>query len=174
MVPAEVEPAEVEPAAEPLATLLDVRWTAALSSNWLAPFDSTALGEIYSKAASNVRSCKAPMVIFMGIPCTSWPTSVSSILPRKMRSFMLATEAMVVPSLKVFELITELPTLTGMSRMTPLMVLLINVDDAEAFDFDTPSRTTCSASCAASTSSCDWCSFCATFSNSSAETSCRS
>jgi hypothetical protein len=48
---------------------------------------------------------------------------------------MLATVAMVVPSLKVLLKITELPTLTGMSRITPLMVARIRVDEAEAFDF---------------------------------------
>ena len=56
---------------------------------------------------------------------------------------------MVVPSLKVFERMTELPTFTGISRMTPLMVERIRVDEALAFDFDTPSRTTSRASSAA-------------------------
>ena len=59
---------------------------------------------------------------------------------------MLATEAMVVPSLNVLERITELPTFTGISRMTPLMVERTSVDEAEAFDLETPSRTTCKAS----------------------------
>ena len=70
-----------------------------------------------------------------------------------MRSFMLATVAMVVPSLKVLARMTELPTLTGMSRMTPLMVERMSVLEAEALLFDTPSRTTCRASWAAASSS---------------------
>ena len=145
--------------------------TAALISNWLAPLLSVAFGEIYSKAASNFRSCNAPMVIFIGMPSTNWPTSVSSMLPRKIRSFMLATEAIVVPSLNVLERMTEFPTLTGMSRMTPLMVERTRVDEAEAFDFDTPSRTTCKASWAATTSSLAWFSVFFTLSYSSADTS---
>ena len=87
---------------------------------------------------------------------------------------MLATEAMVVPSLKVLERMTLLPTFTGMSRMTPLMVLRTSVLLAEAFDFDTPSRTTCKASWAATTSSLACCNFCFCLSYSSAEISCLS
>ena len=100
---------------------------AALISNWLAPLLSTPLGEMYSRVASNVRPCRAPMVSFTGIPSLRRPTSVSSTLPRKMRSFMLATVAMVVPSLKVFDMMTELPTLMGTSRINPSMVLRISV-----------------------------------------------
>ena len=82
------------------------------------------------------------MVIFIVMPVDRRPTSVSSMLPRKMRSFILATVAMVVPSLKVLARITELPTFTGMSSIKPVMVERMSVDEAEAFDFDTPSRTT--------------------------------
>ena len=145
--------------------------TAAFISNWLAPLLSTAFGEMYSNDASNDTSCSAPTVIFMGMPSTSFPTSVSSMLPRKMRSFMLATEAMVVPSLNVLERITELPTLTGMSSMTPLMVERMSVEEALALERDTPSRTTSSASMAAFSSSLAWFSCCRTLSYSSAETS---
>ena len=35
-----------------------------------------------------------------------------------------------------------LPTFTGMSSIKPVMVERMSVDEAEAFDFDTPSRTT--------------------------------
>ena len=111
------------------------------------------------------------MVIFMGIPCTNCPTSVSSILPRKMRSFMLATLAMVVPSLNVLLRMTELPTFTGMSSMMPLMVERTSVLEALALLFDTPSRITCRLSSAAAFSCWACCSAWRFFSNSSALTS---
>ena len=88
-----------------------------------------------------------------------------------MRSPMLATLAMVVPSLKVFERMTLLPTLTGMSRMTPLMVERMSVLLAEAFDLDTPSRTTCKASWAAESSCLAWFKASLDLSYSSADTS---
>ena len=127
--------------------------TAAFISNWLAPLLSLAFGEIYSSEALKWRFCKAPMVIFIGIPVTSCPTSVSSMLPRKMRSFMLATVAMVVPSLNVLERITVFPIFTGTSRIRPLMVERMSVDEVLALLFETPSRTTSRLSCAARTSS---------------------
>ena len=108
---------------------------------------------MYSKTASNCESCNAPIVIFIGIPSTICPTSVSSMLPRKIRSFILAIVAIVVPSLKELELMTELPTLTGMSKMTPEIVERIKVLDALALDFEKPSLTTCKASSAADFSS---------------------
>ena len=83
------------------------------------------------------------MVISIGIPVTNCPTSVSSILPRKMRSFMSATLAMVVPSLNVLLRMTELPTLTGTSNIKPVMVERISVELALALLLETPSRTTC-------------------------------
>ena len=97
---------------------------------------------------------------------------VESILPRKMRSFMFATLAMVVPSLKVLARITELPTLTGISRIIPEMVERIRVEEALALLLETPSRTTSSASRAATFSSFACCNDCFTLSNSSALTSC--
>ena len=127
--------------------------TAALISNWLAPLDSTAFGEMYSNEAVKFRFCNAPMVIFMFIPGFTCPTSVSSILPLKIRSFMLATLAMVVPSLNVLLRITELPTFTGISSIIPVMVERISVELALALLFETPSRTTCKLSSAADSSS---------------------
>ena len=127
--------------------------TAAFTSNWLAPLLSTALGDTYSRFASNERSCNAPMVIFIGIPSTNRPTSVSSIFPRKIRSFIFATVAIVVPSLKVLLSTTVLPTFTGTSRMRPVIVERMSVELALALLFDTPFFTTSRASCAATTSS---------------------
>ena len=62
------------------------------------------------------------MVSLTGIVSWSLPTSVSSTLPRKSMFDMSATVAMVVPSLKVLDWITEFPTLTGTSRIMPLIV----------------------------------------------------
>ena len=101
----------------------------------------------------NLRSCSAPTVIFIGMPSTSLPTSVSSIFPRNIRSFILATVAMVVPSLKVLLSTTVFPTFTGTSSMSPEIVERMSVELALALLFDTPSRTTSSASCAAAISS---------------------
>ena len=81
----------------------------------------------------------APMVRVIGIPSRILPTSVSSNLPLKIMSCMLAMVAMVVPSLKVLELITELPTLTGMSRIMPEMVALMVVLLYPAVLFEMPS-----------------------------------
>ena len=83
---------------------------------------------------------------------------------------MLATVAMVVPSLNVLERITELPTFTGMSRMTPVMVLRMSVELALALLRDTPSRTTSRLSSAAAFSSRACCMVCLTLSYSSADT----
>ena len=110
----------------------------------------------------------------MAIPCVSCPTSVSSMLPRKMRSLMSATVAIVVPSLNVLLRITELPTFTGTSKMRPLMVERMSVLLALALLRDTPSRTTSSASTAAFFSSCACSRACRTLSYSSALTSCLS
>ena len=55
---------------------------------------------------------------------------------------MLATVAIVVPSLKVFERITVFPTFTGTSKTRPLMVERIIVELVLAFSEATPSRTT--------------------------------
>ena len=128
-------------------------WTAALISNWLAPFSSTPFGEIYSSSASNVRFCKAPIVSFTGIPSWIRPTSVSSILPLKIRSFILATVAIVVPSLNVLLMITELPTLIGTSRINPSMVERISVLLKEALFLVIPSLIISSASFAVCNSS---------------------
>ena len=87
---------------------------------------------------------------------------------------MSATLAIVVPSLNVLLKITELPTLTGMSSISPLMVERISVLLALALLLDTPSRTTSSASMAAVFSSRAWSSAWRTLSYSSALTSCLS
>ena len=110
------------------------------------------------------------MVMTSGMPSTSEPTSVSSMLPSKIRSFMSATVATVVPSFMVLAWMTELPTLTGTLRMRPVMVERTSVLDEVAFDCDTPSRITSRASCAAARSSLAWASFCVTWSISSALT----
>ena len=62
------------------------------------------------------------------------------MFPSKIRSFMSATVAMVVPSLKVFELMTVLPTFTGMSRMRPATEDRTRVELPDLLDDDTPSR----------------------------------
>ena len=64
----------------------------------------------------------APTVMVRGMPVVSIPTSVSSTLPRKMRSDMSAITATVVPSLRVLAWITELPTCTGTSSTRPSTV----------------------------------------------------
>ena len=114
------------------------------------------------------------MVMTTGSPSESEPTSVSSTLPSKIRSFMFATVATVVPSFIVLAWITEFPTLTGMSRMRPVMVERTRVDEEVAFERDTPSRMTSRASWAADLSSLAWFRAWRTFSNSSALTSCLS
>ena len=96
---------------------------------------------MYSSTALNERFCKAPIVSFTGMPSCTRPTSVSSRLPRKMRSFILATVAIVVPSLNVLLMITELPTLMGTSRISPVMVERINVLLNEALFLVIPSFT---------------------------------
>ena len=54
---------------------------------------------------------------------------------------MSATVAMVVPSLKVLDMVTELPTFTGMSRMRPEMVERTSVVLPLLLEVETPSRT---------------------------------
>ena len=63
----------------------------------------------------------------IGIPEVSFPTSVSSILPTNSISLKLATDATVVPSLKLLVWITELPSFTGISKIVPVTVDLTNV-----------------------------------------------
>ena len=106
-----------------------------------APFSEVPFGAIYSSTASNVLSFMAPMVIIIGIPSLMRPTSVSSILPTKIMSRISATVAMVVPSLKVLELMTLFPTFTGTSKIIPSIVDFIDVlVYSEAF-FEIPSFT---------------------------------
>ena len=81
---------------------------------------------------------------------------------------MLATVATVVPSFMVLAWMTELPTLTGMSRIRPVMVERISVELEVAFLDDTPSRITSSDSCDAAYSSLAWFRACSVFSYSSA------
>ena len=96
---------------------------------------------MYSSSASQVASSMAPMVSTMGMPSRTLPTSLSSNLPSKMRSFMSATLAMVVPSLKLLASITLLPSFTGTSSTMPLMVLRTRVRVAPLLLRATPSRT---------------------------------
>ena len=111
---------------------------------------------MYSSTAPVLNPGNAPMVMRISMPSVSEPTSVSSMLPSKMRSDMSATVATVVPSFIVLAWMTELPTLTGMSRMRPLMVDLTRVELPVALVEETPSRMTSSASCAAARSSLAW------------------
>ena len=67
---------------------------------------------------------------------------------------MLATVAIVVPSLKVLDRITVLPTFTGTSKIRPLIVERIIVELVLAFSAATPSRTTSKLLLAERTSSC--------------------
>ena len=115
---------------------------------------------MYSSVASNVRFCNAPIVSFTGIPSWIRPTSVSSILPLKIRSFMLATVAIVVPSLNVLLMITELPAFTGTSRISPSIVERISVLESEALFLVIPSLMISRASLAVCTST--WLCFSAT------------
>ena len=69
------------------------------------------------------------------------PTSDSSTLPSKIMSSMSAIEAIVVPSLKLFASMTELPTSTGTSSTMPAMVARTSVVDAEATRALVPLRT---------------------------------
>lgn len=57
----------------------------------------------------------------------------------KIRSFMFATVAMVVPSLNVLLMITELPAFTGTSRINPSIVERIMVLLNEALFLVIPS-----------------------------------
>ena len=63
-------------------------------------------------------------------------------------SFMSATVAMVVPSLKLFAWMTELPTFTGTSNIMPSMVLRICVVLVTFEFFEMPSRTISNSLCA--------------------------
>ena len=83
---------------------------------------------------------------------------------------MLATVAMVVPSLKVLDMVTELPTFTGTSRMRPEMVERMSVVLPLLLEEDTPSRTISRVSLAMECSSCACRSACDTFSKDSALT----
>ena len=89
----------------------------------------------------------------MDIPLVSKATSVSSMVPLKSKSFMFATVAIVVPSLKVLLIITELPTFTGTLRMMPSIVERTKVVDCAAMERLTPSLRICSASVAFANSS---------------------
>ena len=109
-----------------------------------------------------------------GIPSDRPPTSVSSMLPSKIRSFMSATVATVVPSFIVLAWITELPTFTGTARIRPVMVERTRVELEVAFEEETPSRMTSRASLAAFCSSTAWLKLWRTCSNSSALTRCLS
>ena len=100
---------------------------------------NTEKAEIYSSCASKIIFCKAPSVILTGIPSRRRPTSVSSMFPRKIKSFMLATVAIVVPSLKVLLMITEFPAFTGTSRINPSMVERMSVLLNEALFLVMPS-----------------------------------
>ena len=113
-------------------------FVAALISNITTPFSSIPFGAIYSSVASNEMSCRAPMVSLTGICSLSRPTSVSSTFPRKIMSFKSATVAMVVPSLKVLDWMTEFPTFTGTSRIIPVMVERICVLLISAFRLAIP------------------------------------
>ncbi len=125
-------------------------FTAARISNWIAPFSSTPFGAMYSSAASQLAFSIAPTVIFTGISMRTLPTSLSSTLPWKIRSFMSAMAAMVVPSLKLLRSITLLPSFTGTSSTMPVIVLRTTV--LPALVRLIPSRTTSRPSCAASRS----------------------
>jgi monofunctional biosynthetic peptidoglycan transglycosylase len=68
-----------------------------------------------------------------GIPSMMRPTSVSSMLPWKMSLDISATVAMVVPSLNELLRITELPTLTGMSKISPSMPVAVMASEDANF-----------------------------------------
>ena len=87
---------------------------------------------------------------------------------------MLATVAMVVPSLKVFDMMTELPTLMGTSRIKPSMVLRIRVLLNEALLLVIPSLMISRLSLAVCSSSRALRTFTSSFSYSSRLTSCCS
>ena len=87
---------------------------------------------------------------------------------------MSATVAMVVPSLKEFELMTVLPTFTGMSRMRPETDERMSVELPDLLEEETPSRTISRVSLAALSSSFACWRAWATLSYSSALTSCLS
>ena len=128
-------------------------FAAALISNMMTPFSSVPFGAMYSSVASSEMSCRAPIVSLTGIPSRMRPTSVSSTFPRKIMLFMSATDAMVVPSLKLLDRMTELPTLIGTSRTIPVMVERICVLLSSAFRLAMPFCTISRLSCAFCSSS---------------------
>ena len=142
---------------------------AAFISKRIAPLSSTPLGETYSSFAGIFLSWMAPMVISIGIFTDSFPTSVSSIFPTKSISLRLATDAMVVPSLKLLDCITEFPTFTGTSRIVPLTVARTRVLLYLAELLVIPVRTRLRLSVAARSSSWSFLYWSCTFSNSSFE-----
>ena len=83
----------------------------------------------------------------------------------------MATVATVVPSFIVLAWITELPTLTGMSRIRPVIVERTRVELPVVLREDTPSRMTSRDSWAAAFSSVAWLKACRTWSYSSSLTS---
>ena len=128
-------------------------FTAAFISKRIAPFSSTPLGDTYSNTAFSFLPSIAPMVMSIGMPVLIRPTSVSSSLPTNSISPILATVAIVVPSLKLFDCITEFPTLIGISSIVPLMVERTRVLLNCALSLDTPSRVRLRLSLAAFSSS---------------------
>ena len=122
-------------------------------SNCMAPSSATPFGEIYSKMASNFSFSTAPTERIKFIPVFIFPTSDSSTLPLKIISIISAITAMVVPALKLFVSMTDLPSLTGISRIIPSMVDRISVLVSSPGFFVTPSLINCKLSPAASNSS---------------------
>ncbi len=108
-------------------------------AKWDAEVEYIAM---YSTSASHFASSIAPMVNTIGIPKRTLPTSLSSRLPSNIKSFISATDAIVVPSLKLFRSITLLPFSTGTSNTIPSMVLRTNVLLLLPLLLLMPSRTT--------------------------------
>ncbi len=104
---------------------------------------------MYSITAPGFTSGSAPIEISVSMPVRRSPTSVSSTLPLKMRFDISAILATVVPSFMVLAWITDEPTFTGTSRISPVMVALTRVLLCCALMLDIPSRTIDSASTAA-------------------------
>ena len=74
--------------------------------------------------------------------CT-FPTSLSSNFPSKIISPILATDAIVVPSLKVLLSMTCPPSLTGTSNTMPVIVAFTNVLLVEPAVLEAPSLIIC-------------------------------
>ena len=104
----------------------------------MAPFSLTPLGAIKSKTALNFWFSIAPTVISKGKFSVIFPTSLSSTFPSKIIFSTSAIVAMVVPSLKLFDSMTWLPTFTGMSKIIPDTVALISVLAAAPNPFAVP------------------------------------